>query len=132
MVRTLIFALAISVGGCGLSPDGYVSKYSEAECEYSLECFDTQVLEFNNWVSQTVDGEELTGAQMCELDIVPRLLKQKQECPVYDRGLAKACLKDWALQACPENGASPEVPVACASVFSDCTGDFDEEEGQGE
>ena len=132
MVRTFIFAVAVSAGGCGLSPDGYVSKYAEAECSYSLECFDAQVLEFNNWVAQTVDGEELTGADMCELDIVPRLLKQKQECTVYDKALAKACLDDWAVQGCPENGADPEVPEACAGVFSSCAGEQDSEEEQEE
>ena len=117
----------LALVGCGVSSDRYVEKYAEAECTYSLSCFGDDVLEFNNWIDQVVDGEERTAQEMCEMDIVPRMLLEKQQCALYDKAAAKQCLDDWEVQGCPENGADPNVPDICASVFTNCVGDQNEE-----
>ena len=114
MKTTLLF---LGLVGCGLSSDRYATKYAEAECMYSLGCFDQQILEFNNWDDQTVGGEERTAQEMCELDVLPRILLTDLECAGYDKKAAKQCVDDWVGQGCPENGADPDVPSICDSVF---------------
>ena len=97
--------------GCGVSSDRYVEKYAEAECTYSLECL----------------GDERTALEMCERDVVPRMLLEKQQCAVFDKSSAKQCLDDWAVQGCPDNGADPNVPEVCSQVYTSCVGDQTEE-----
>ena len=113
--------------GCGVSSDRYVEKYAEAECTYSLEWLGDEVLAFNNWIDQVVDGEERTALEMCERDVVPRMLLEKQQCAVFDKSSAKQCLDDWAVQGCPDNGADPNVPEVCSQVYTSCVGDQTEE-----
>jgi len=119
--------LFLGLIGCGVSSDRYITKYAEAECTYSLACFDEDVLTFNNWLDQTVDGEEVTAQEMCERDIVPLLMLSNQQCSVYDKAAAKQCLDEWETQGCPENAADPDVPAICGKVFTNCVGDQPEE-----
>jgi hypothetical protein len=118
--------LGFALTACGMSPERYANKYAEAECAYSVECLDAQILEFNNWVGQTVDGEEQTAQQMCERDVIPRILLLNKECSSFDSKSAKQCLDEWETQGCPENGADPDVPAICGSVFTQCVGDQEE------
>jgi len=124
MKATWVFLVLL---GCGVSSDRYAAKYAEEECVYSMACLDAEVLEFNNWRDQTVNGEERTGQEMCERDVVPRILLENLQCAVYDKAYAKSCLDDWAAQGCPENGADPDIPESCASVYTECVGDQPEE-----
>jgi hypothetical protein len=125
-MKTRLFIL-LALAGCGVSSDRYASQYAEAECTYAISCFDAQILEFNNWVAQTVEGEERTAQEMCERDVAPRIMQTNQICATFDKKAAKQCLDEWETQGCPDNGADPDVPIICDSVFSDCVGDQPEE-----
>lgn len=115
--------LLLVLFGCGVSADNFANKYAEAECAYAIECFDSQILEFNNWVAQSVDGEDRTAQEMCEIDVAPVIMLRNQQCATFDRKAATQCMDEWETQGCPENGADPDVPSICASVYSDCIED---------
>ena len=116
-----MLVLGVILAACNPSAEKFASKYAEAECEYAVSCLDAEVLEFNNWVAQTVDGVERSAQEMCELDVIPQMLLKNVECGTFDSKTAKQCIKDWEVQACSENGAEIDAPSSCETVYSGCS-----------
>lgn len=117
MPRTLLFAAAAALlaTACGVSAEQYGAERPEAECEWSLRCFEADVLAYRGWSS----------TERCLTDVGSRVAGEAARCNSYDDAAARDCLDGLAAATCPGAEDPLDPPEACSRVYTDCEGESD-------
>lgn len=103
MPRSLpLLLVAAGLSACAYGEDVYAEDYAEASCEFTVQCYPDLHASVEACLETVTIGE---GTDAC----------------TYDAGAARDCVDGVREMACPEEGAFPEFPAACANVYVDCT-----------
>ena len=101
--------MLVFAAGCSVNSTEYIAKYTDAECDFALRCYEPSILEFYGW----------TDVAECVSERGPEITGDSADC-VYDKKKAKSCLKAMKDLACPTEG-DPVIPEVCTQVFT-CDG----------
>ena len=95
----------------GMSNAEFATAYSDLYCERFFECADESLLVF--------DGVE--SVEQCLAAIGPSVSDDSVACELNEDE-AVACLDEFAVVMCPEEGATLDdvVPQSCASAWEAC------------
>lgn len=97
-------AALLVLGGCSLSEEQFAEDFTEAECEWTVECYPAVYASVEECVS---DG--------------PAIQPAGDDC-TYDAKAARDCISGTNALECPTDGSFPERPAACDDVFT-CGGE---------
>jgi hypothetical protein len=107
-------AWLVVVAACGPSEATFVVDYTDAYCDYYLECGDPAQLVF--------DG--IDSLESCRALYGPGVAERGSACKV-DKGPAGRCLDLMETMACPEEGAviDDSLPADCEAAWQKCLGE---------